>query len=279
MAGFNVLNKCTNLYPCILCNKNVVIDAIECSLCLRWVHRKCAKLTKRQLDLFSKNGNDWYCIYCISVFPFHGLEDDELLYTQLYDELSVKSYDLYKSCSKFNVKTFANADFKLNAREMDLDPDLNFYNIVISKCNYYTESQFSQIVDRQTGFSIIHFNARSLKSNFSKIKDYLEELDTHFDVIAISETWLSEEDCLDYNFENYEACHMLRRNNIAGGVALYIKSSVKFKLIKHKSFIVDDLLECVTVELNMEKDEKILVSCIYRTPGSSINLIVNLRIF
>ena len=38
--------------------------------------------------------------------------------------------------------------------------------------------------------SFIHFNARSLKTNFHKIKDYILELNINFDIIAITETWI-----------------------------------------------------------------------------------------
>ena len=34
-------------------------------------------------------------------------------------------------------------------------------------------------------------NARSLNSNFRQIEDYLKSLDYPFDVIAVSETWMS----------------------------------------------------------------------------------------
>ena len=69
-------------------------------------------------------------------FSFYSLEDEELSYLQLYDQFTVQSYNLYKSCSRFNVKTVKHTDHRASAREMDLDPDLIFYNI------YYTESQF-----------------------------------------------------------------------------------------------------------------------------------------
>ena len=34
-------------YPCALCSKEVVTDAIQCDICGLWVHRICAKLTKK----------------------------------------------------------------------------------------------------------------------------------------------------------------------------------------------------------------------------------------
>ena len=36
-------------YPCIKCQKDVYDDANECSLCLKWEHRHCAKLSKNSL--------------------------------------------------------------------------------------------------------------------------------------------------------------------------------------------------------------------------------------
>ena len=39
------------------------------------------------------------------------------------------------------------------------------------------------------GLSFIHFNARSLSSNFKFISNFLTELNTKFDLITISETW------------------------------------------------------------------------------------------
>ena len=62
---------------------------------------------------------------------------------------------------------------------------------------------------------------------------------------------------MDFNFASYEACHMIRQNDKEGGVALYIKNSLQFKTIKDKSLKVDDLLKCITVELNIGKDKHI----------------------
>ena len=39
----------TILFPCITCKKEVIDDAIECSICKQWCHRKCSKLSKKQL--------------------------------------------------------------------------------------------------------------------------------------------------------------------------------------------------------------------------------------
>ena len=67
-------------YPCLKCNKNVLSDAIECSLCLAWSHRTCAKLSKKELQLLSRNEHYWYCYECSIIFPYQMIDDDEFVY-------------------------------------------------------------------------------------------------------------------------------------------------------------------------------------------------------
>lgn len=33
---------------------------------------------------------------------------------------------------------------------------------------------------------------------------------------------------------------------------------------------IENIMECVTVEIDMDKTKNIIISCIYRTPGSCI---------
>lgn len=56
-----------------------------------------------------------------------------------------------------------------------------------------------------------------------------------------------------------------------GGVALFVESDFKCKVIENMTTVIDDLMECVTIEINVEKSKNILISCIYRTPGSCID--------
>ena len=45
----------------------------------------------------------------------------------------------------------------------------------------------------------------------------------------------------------------VRINKKGGGVALYIKDIFESKLITNKSVVLDNILECVTVEINLKK--------------------------
>ena len=68
--------------------------------------------------------------------------------------------------------------------ENNIDPETNFYNDYKLNSEYYSENQFNNL--NLQGFSIIHFNSRSLYTNFAQIKDYLKSLKHTFQVIAIS---------------------------------------------------------------------------------------------
>ena len=41
------------------------------------------------------------------------------------------------------------------------------------------------------------------------------------------------------------------------------------------STVINIVLECVTFEILMEKNKNIVVSCLYRTPGSNIDSFIN----
>lgn len=65
---------------------------------------------------------------------------------------------------------------------------------------------------------------------------------------------------------------MNRKDRRGGGVALYVDSSLQCNIMASMSITIENILECVTVEIRMEKQKNIIVCCIYRTPGSSLDI-------
>ncbi len=94
------------------------------------------------------------------------------------------------------------------------------------------------------GFLILHFNSRSLYTNFVQIKDYLKSLKHSFQVIAKSETWLTSEKGADFLLERYDIYFGNRINKRGGDVAFYVQKN----------------LQCKETDCTF----------IYRTPGSCI---------
>jgi len=76
----------------------------------------------------------------------------------------------------------------------------------------------------------------------------------------------------DFEIEGYEMSSINRVNKSGGGVTLYVDKDLNYKVVEKMSMVVDTLLECVTIEICMEKKKNIIVSCIYRSPGSNIDI-------
>lgn len=141
-----------------------------------------------------------------------------------------------------------------------------------NNCSYYTEYQYNQNINSEGKISIIHFNSRSLYANFINIKNYLLTFSQRFNIIAITETWINSERGTDFAMDGYEFMYINRQNKGHGGVATYVDKSLNFKIIDEMTTVVDNLLECLSIEICKEKNKNLIVSCIYRAPDSSIEL-------
>uniref|UniRef100_A0A8C7XUM2 Reverse transcriptase domain-containing protein n=1 Tax=Oryzias sinensis TaxID=183150 RepID=A0A8C7XUM2_9TELE len=166
-----------------------------------------------------------------------------------------------------DLKIFSDNDNNLQ----DIDPD-QFFSTVNMDCKYYSIDDFKNSVNPEEKLSIIHFNSRSMYTNFEDIKDYLQNIGHSFDIITISETWFSHDKDADFELENYELNYVNRVNKKGGGVAIYVEKNTKFTVIDKLSVAVDGILECLTVEICNNSGKNVIISCVYRSPGSSLEV-------
>lgn len=89
-------------------------------------------------------------------------------------------------------------------------------------------------------------------------------------VIAGSETWLNDEKVDDVNLDGYELFTTNGVGKTGGGVALSIDTSLSGCKVNSMSKTVDNILEIITVETKVEKIPNIIISCVYRRPGTSV---------
>ena len=157
--------------------------------------------------------------------------------------------------------------------DQDIDPEDNFYSQIelATQCEYYTDEQFKHL-HKNDNFSLIHFNGRSLNKNFDSINEYLSQFNT-FSVIAVSEAWLNNEQKIqNVEMDGYNLFTSNRQFKTGGGVALYVDSNLKCKLIESKTVNIADIIQCITVELVLENSKNIVISNVYRKPNSSLEL-------
>ena len=170
---------------------------------------------------------------------------------------------------KLELRTFQYTDHNLLDLEHDIDPDNNFFSNINNNCCYYTAEQYNQTIKMDSKLSIIHFNSRSLYANFNNIKEYLSQFKKTFKIIAISETWINADKGMDFELEGYELNCVNRKNKSGGGVAMYVDNNLNYIVVENMTTVIDNLLECITIEICEEKNKNVIISCIYRAPGSS----------
>lgn len=81
------------------------------------------------------------------------------------------------------------------------------------------------------GFNVVHFNARSLNGlKLDQVKYVFEN--SAVDVICVSETWFSNDvSCDFYKIKGYDLFSNNRVHKRGGGVAIYVKSSLKSNIV------------------------------------------------
>ena len=75
----------------------------------------------------------------------------------------------------------------------------------------------------------------------------------------------------NFHLNGYEMFHVDRLSRKGGGVAVYINNKFNCKLLNDQYLSIENVCECVTVEICLKKSKNIIISCIYRTPDSQID--------
>ena len=136
----------------------------------------------------------------------------------------------------------------------------------ISNSSTYDISIFEQ------NFSIVQYNIQSLMGKVDQLQIEL----SHFDVIALTETWLSENVSTDeIMFHNYQVPFRKDRiTNSYGGVIVYVKDNIP---CKRRLDLEIDGVECIWLELTL-RNKTVLFSVFYRPPNSPAQTLVDIEI-
>ena len=109
-----------------------------------------------------------------------------------------------------------------------------------------------------------HFNAHSLSKNFNLSLPNLSKF--NYDIITVSETWLSDvhTDKM-FSINGYTLIRNSRAGR-SGGVAIYLKKSLKFKVISCSSSRLDSpSFEYIFCEVSL-KNSDLFVAVVNRPP-------------
>ena len=150
------------------------------------------------------------------------------------------------------------------------------YNNVNFNCDYYDENEIiSKFANNRGDLLCFSLNIQSLPSKFIEFTDllnYFSSKKVYFDVICLQELWTLHDPTM-FNIEGYHFIFKGRKSGVqGGGVGLYIRSDLKFKLIPEYSIFIDKVIETIFVEIEVNEKKKIIVSSVYRPNGPHPNL-------
>ena len=74
----------------------------------------------------------------------------------------------------------------------------------------------------------------------------------------------------EYTLPGYDMFNSYRNGKRAGGVALYVAKEFEVKHLVSHSNAIDNLLESLPIEIINKAGKNIVISCVYRTPGTAI---------
>ena len=261
------LRKRDAKFPCFMCDKNCNKNqqAIFCTSCLNWVHRKCNGTTKTEYERLSQEPDDlpFHCMRCImkqnsQFIPLFFLDKSELPELNGIDLPSqLSSLESYELKSKLTHMPSL----------QDFDMDENLIHKVNSK--YYDIIDFTIVNKNPNSLSMFHINLRSLSAHVEELQLLLKSLKANFDVIAISETKEQSEGFLkNVSLDGY-IIHSQHSNSSAGGVALYLRKNLDY-IVREDLNALENEYETIWVEIKNKKSQNVLCCCAYRHPNTEV---------
>ncbi len=88
-------------------------------------------------------------------------------------------------------------------------------------------------------------------------------------VVLLCETFLNDNNAPLYNIPGYSFCYRNRIGSTRGGVALYVRDDLKFKLRDDIAINVDGEFESIFVEISGQGISSTIVGEIYRIPNTN----------
>ena len=139
-------------------------------------------------------------------------------------------------------------------------------------CNtdYFTDQQtidlFSQRTDDE--LSLLHINIRSIVKNYSNLTNYIMNFTVKPDIIALSETKITEKVNSDalVDIDGYVFVHKKSATHF-GGVGFYISQKIDYKL-REDLDMTDKNCDCQTlfIETTAKNKAKQVIGVLYRHP-------------
>lgn len=153
----------------------------------------------------------------------------------------------------------------------------------IYTCKYYDIEDFQKKIKNSSySFATLSLNIRSFCGKLNEFKNLIDDLSCEnfkFDVICLQELWGIPKD-LNTNISDYHPLiHRLRKfngkNNIGGGVGIFVNNSLEYEPIESLSIFEEKKFESLFIKISIGKGKYKIIGNIYRAPGTDINAFIH----
>ena len=216
--------ECKKCNSCKICDRIVAKNhkALECTLCSRWIHIKCNRLTPKDYDKFLNDPSEiFFCIDCCNtLFPFNTLTDTQ-------QQLTSKGIDYPDDLDINNLikNEFEHITKKVNNAMLTLRTCTDDAEFEVNDCKYYSIDQFKSLkIKSDKKMSFCHLNIHSICAHIDELRMALTLLDHQFDFICISESKIRDgiEPRVDISIDGYQNPEGMSTSASKGGVLVYV---------------------------------------------------------
>ena len=146
---FKTKNKknLTEHYPCRVCSLEVEDDdkSVQCDLCDRWIHIKCAEINHQKYEKLKKDPIAWYCVDCTTELPFSTFSNKDFK-DFLYSKTTPEALQILQKSSKEIKKMM----FHFEQVNQLFDQSENSIG-----CDYYDIDDFNKVVINKIDLTVI----------------------------------------------------------------------------------------------------------------------------
>lgn len=163
--------------------------------------------------------------------------------------------------------------------DQDNDDDNNPspYESLAFNCKYFDDLSFANACSRSKNKIILSLNIQSLPAKFSELEEFINILalkECFPDFICLQEIWQIHDSAI-LELKNYNFVFSTRKNNVqGGGVGIYVRKGIQFKVLKDISTFMDKVIETLFIEVT-ENKQKYIIGSVYRPNSKHKNLSSN----
>ena len=114
-----------------------------------------------------------------------------------------------------------------------------------------------------------------MNKNFETFQDFYKSLNTKFSIICLTKTWANDSNINQnslFQSEGYIPMHQIRKSRKGGGIVIFIRDPLLYKLRNDLSINCEDI-ESFSIEILNSQTRNIIFNVICRPPNNDLTLI------